>query len=266
MKRRIAKKMQKNLINKKALQYIIAHSSLCKHAIRELDLAGCKGSKNCPNQWMREQVIEAVAVFASHGNSGSSAPFEINIVKELCSFQTISPLTFADNEWIFCYHSDKCNIDVYQNKRRPDFFKEVDVNGNIKIHTNNSYSKKVVRCKLYKQDNIVNIEPPTYWSGRFWLMKDDVCTGKFLVDDYLYGWDISNAKYTPKEKIYIPCTEIEVSPDNWEMFVEEDDVNYTVFIANYDIETVFVPEFVGKKITDITAEEFKNAYNNYIKR
>nr|UVX55487.1 MAG: hypothetical protein [Bacteriophage sp.] len=30
------------------------------------------------------KVIEAVAVFASHGNSGSSAPWEINLVQRLC--------------------------------------------------------------------------------------------------------------------------------------------------------------------------------------
>lgn len=30
------------------------------------------------------QVIEAVAVFVSHGNSGSSASWEINLVQRLC--------------------------------------------------------------------------------------------------------------------------------------------------------------------------------------
>lgn len=48
---------------------------------------------------MREQVIEAVALFSSHGNSGFSAPFEINLVKKLCSFDIISPLRFDDGEW-----------------------------------------------------------------------------------------------------------------------------------------------------------------------
>lgn len=41
----------------------------------------CKYVKNKhieggPNDWMYQQVIEAVAVFASHGNSGMSAPYE----------------------------------------------------------------------------------------------------------------------------------------------------------------------------------------------
>lgn len=76
--RRIVKKMsKKSLINKKALRYIIANSNLCKHAIRELELAGYSKEEDGPNKWMREQVIEAVALFSSHGNSGFSAPFEI---------------------------------------------------------------------------------------------------------------------------------------------------------------------------------------------
>jgi hypothetical protein len=34
---------------------------------------------------MYQQVIEAVAIFASHGNSGGSAPYEIDLVKRLCN-------------------------------------------------------------------------------------------------------------------------------------------------------------------------------------
>lgn len=32
---------------------------------------------------VEKQVIEAIAVFASHGNSGGSAPWEINLVQKL---------------------------------------------------------------------------------------------------------------------------------------------------------------------------------------
>lgn len=45
---------------------------------------------------MYQQVIEAVAVFASHGNSGGSAPWEINLVQKLCDWDIISPLRFTD--------------------------------------------------------------------------------------------------------------------------------------------------------------------------
>lgn len=39
-----------------------------------------------PNDWMYQQVIEAIAIFASHGNSGMSAPWEIDLVKRLCNW------------------------------------------------------------------------------------------------------------------------------------------------------------------------------------
>ena len=38
---------------------------------------------------MYQQVIEAIAVFASHGNSGGSAPWEINLVQKLCDWDII---------------------------------------------------------------------------------------------------------------------------------------------------------------------------------
>ena len=38
--KRYIKKQEKKLINKKALQYIINHSNICRHAIKELKLAG----------------------------------------------------------------------------------------------------------------------------------------------------------------------------------------------------------------------------------
>lgn len=84
---------KRSLINKKALSYIISHSNICQHAIKELKLAGYGKGEGGPNDWMYQQVLEAVAVFTSHGNSGSSAPWEIDFVKCLCSWDIISPLT-----------------------------------------------------------------------------------------------------------------------------------------------------------------------------
>lgn len=75
-KRYIKKQNNKPLINKKVLAKVIRESNICKHAIKELKLAGYGNGEGGPNDWMYQQVIEAVAVFASHGNSGGSAPFE----------------------------------------------------------------------------------------------------------------------------------------------------------------------------------------------
>lgn len=64
------------------MNYIINNSNICKHAIKELKLAGYGNGEDILNDWMYQQVIESIAVFASHGNSGSSAPYEINLVKK----------------------------------------------------------------------------------------------------------------------------------------------------------------------------------------
>lgn len=81
-KRYIKKQNNKPLINKKVLAKVIRESNICKHAIKELKLAGYGNGEGGPNDWMYQQVIEAIAVFASHGNSGGSAPWEINLVEK----------------------------------------------------------------------------------------------------------------------------------------------------------------------------------------
>ena len=68
-KRYIKKQNNKPLINKKVLAKVIRESNICKHAIKELKLAGYGNGEGGPNDWMYQQVIEAVAVFASHGNN-----------------------------------------------------------------------------------------------------------------------------------------------------------------------------------------------------
>lgn len=73
--------MNKKLINKDVLNDIIANSNICQHAIKELKLAGYGKGEGGPNDWIYQQVLEAVAVFSSHDNSGSSAIFEIELVK-----------------------------------------------------------------------------------------------------------------------------------------------------------------------------------------
>ena len=98
-KRYIKKQNNKPLINKKVLAKVIRESNICKHAIKELKLAGYGKGEGGPNDWIYQQVLEAVAVFSSHDNSGSSAIFEIELVKKLCNFDIISPLRFTNDEW-----------------------------------------------------------------------------------------------------------------------------------------------------------------------
>ena len=58
-------KYRKYLVNKKLLNQIIKDSPLCKHAIKELELAGYEKDKDCCSGWLYNQVLEALAVFSS---------------------------------------------------------------------------------------------------------------------------------------------------------------------------------------------------------
>ena len=135
--RRYIKKQQKEeLINKKVLQRIVRESSLCQHAINELKLAGYGNGEDGPTDWMYQQVLEAIAVFSSHGNSGMLAPLEIDLVKRLCNWDVISPLRFTDEEW-----QQVSPLGVYQNKRKSNVFKEP--NGDICY--NGAFTKRPTR-------------------------------------------------------------------------------------------------------------------------
>lgn len=147
-KRYIKKQNNKPLINKKVLAKVIRESNICKHAIKELKLAGYGNGEGGPNDWMYQQVIEAVAIFASHGNSGSSAPWEINLVQKLCDWNIITPLRFTDEEWMQISSDGTC-----QNRRKGNVFKEPDGS----IHYNGAFSKRATgryfnTCLLYEHD------------------------------------------------------------------------------------------------------------------
>lgn len=241
--RRIVKKMsKKNLVNKKALRYIIANSNLCKHAIKELELAGYGKEEDGPNRWMREQVIEAVALFSSHGNSGLSASFEISLVKKLCNFDVISPLRFDDSEW------REIGYESWQNKRKLSIFKDPDGS----IHDVNAFSKvPVKRFSFVTRTWTENIHK-IGWMGRlFETDENGVLTGRCFsrcnIKDYQDG-------YMPKAKMEIPCREIEVSPDNWIMTVESNNKALVELSKIYDIIWRKCPCLKGIMNTDVTPE------------
>lgn len=92
------------------------------HAIREFQAAGWvdkDGKWNDESQKMIcEQVMELLELFGTHGHSGSSAPYAINLFKKLANFEPITPLTGEDSEWV------KVGDGLFQNNRCSHVFKE----------------------------------------------------------------------------------------------------------------------------------------------
>ena len=250
-KRYIKKQQKKELINKKVLQRIIKESNLCQHAIKELKLAGYGNGEGGPTDWMYQQVLEAVAVFSSHGNSGYSAPWEINLVKDICSWNVISPLRFTDDEWEQISADGTC-----QNRRKSDVFKEPDGS----IHYNGAFTKRATSKYSFATKEWTENKSPVCWSGGLFEHKDNVLTGRYFSTCLLWYYEINNG-WIPKPTRAIDCVEVETASDNWIMAVNADNTDLLLLSCDYDIQWKNCPCMKGIRLEDVTPELEDQAYN-----
>ena len=92
------------------------------HAEREFRAAGWLNEdgtfKDEMQKMICEHVMALIDVFEREGHSGSSAPYTINLFKQLASFEPIVPLTGEDWEW------NECGPGVWQNNRCSHVFKD----------------------------------------------------------------------------------------------------------------------------------------------
>ena len=99
------------------------------HALLEFRAAGWVDDdgnwKDEMQQIVCEGVLKLLMVFSEEGHSGSSAPYAINLFKQLVMFEPIVPLTGEDWEWSDVRHNGDGSIH-YQNKRCSHVFKEGD--------------------------------------------------------------------------------------------------------------------------------------------
>lgn len=242
--------MNKKLINKDVLNDIIANSNICQHAIKELKLAGYGKGEGGPDDWIYQQVLEAVAVFASHGNSGSSAPWEINLVQKLCNWDIISPLTLKDDEFQLIDSKGTC-----QNKRKSSIFKDPDGS----IHDIDAFSKKPVGTYRFDTKTWEKNDKGITWKGGLFEHKDNVLTGLYFSICNIWNHETDKG-YMPKPKRIIPCVEVEISPDNWIMAVSADSTELLLLGCNYYIKWEQCPCLKGIRLEDFTPELEKRAF------
>lgn len=199
---------------------------------------------------MYQQVIEAVAVFASHGNSGSSAPWEINFVQRLCDWDIISPLKFTDDEWCQISSDGTC-----QNRRKGNVFKEPDGS----IHYNGAFDKRPISTYNFDTKEWTDNKDPICWHGGLFEYKDNILTGRYFNQCHLLPYKI-NKGWTPLPTITINCVEIEIAPDNWIMAVDANNTNLLLLNAYYNIQWKECPCLKGIRLEDVTAELEEEAY------
>jgi hypothetical protein len=106
-------------------------SNLEKHALIEFRAAGWVDENGKyideMQQLICEQVVQLLSMFSEHGHSGTSAPYTINLFKQLAMFEPLVPLTGEDWEWVdISEYGGRGNGPLYQNKRCGHVFKDDD--------------------------------------------------------------------------------------------------------------------------------------------
>lgn len=241
-----------SIIKKKDFDKIIKNSTLCKKALKELELAGYINSNDEMSRLMATQVLETLAVFSSHDNSGFSANIELNLFDILAHYKILTPLTFKDNEW------DKIDKYLWQNNRITSIFK--DDTG--KIHYNDAYCYKINKSYLYETKKCREDETKKCREGNGICYFGGVA---FLYDNFnkFTGGVLRNAYFTkqsietgiiPKNTIKLNATEIEIEKNNWIVCVNINDVTFTELQSNYDLDIKYSAILDKKDIFDITPE------------
>lgn len=100
-----------------------------RHAMMEFRAAGWTDESGKFNDEMQEMickhVMKLLEVFADEGHSGSSAPYAINLFKQLASFEPVAPLTGEDWEWTdVSEYGGRDDGPLFQNKRCGHVFKD----------------------------------------------------------------------------------------------------------------------------------------------
>lgn len=169
------------------------------HAQRELEIL----SKTTPDAVILEFKDEILALcekFGQSGQSGGSAPYVSSalssVIRKLCMFETIAPLTGEDDEW---GRIDFGSGMEYQNRRCSSVFKDTDGRA------------------YYSQGMIKECPDGRRWHGSFWKSEEDYLSGdeSLRMSPRCY---IKSFPFTPKT-FYINVIEKEVEKNDWEMWM-----------------------------------------------
>lgn len=232
------------LVNKDLLPGIIADSTLMKYAVEELKALGYTSASDGIDGMLYNDVIELLAVFVSQGHSNNSAHTILNMFQRLALFKPLSPLRFTDDEWV------EFADGKYQNTRCSCFFKEsphVD-----RIFTIEGYTKCSSRRREYGSSEITD-GTGLCWSGCcFHVMHD----GVVLSEAYTQRCYLPESSYAdgfnPYDCISLPCTEVEILPDDWEFFVEDTCPELQLLKTRYELQPMRPDvSFVGKHILQL---------------
>lgn len=229
------------LINPIVLQKVISESNLCKHAIREFSFANF--DKDNYGSMFAKDVMELLAVISSQGHTGHSISYAIKLFNSLVKYDILAPLTLSDDEF---EKDTKDPIDCdRQNIRKSSIFKKpdgtiIDIDAFTKMPTGTYHFD----TKQWEENN-----SKICWTGsRLYEHKDNILTGRYFSKCAIKVND--NGTYTPKEKITIPCIEVEIDKGNWIMCVAENENRLKILNKQYNILWETEEKLKGINVTD----------------
>lgn len=197
---KIARKLENFLVENVALPIIRRNardSRYISHFKKEMEFAN-GGKKSCGiDALMEEQVGDLLALLSTQGDSGFSIGFKKHYFTKAMMFETLSPLTFDDNEF-----RDDYSGDVLQNVRDSSVFKDKTTG---KIYDIDAFDHRILfdynidTRELKKGSN-------TTWSGCV-MVYDDI-NGK--------GWfgasggyiNPENKNFTGNNQVIVPTVQI----------------------------------------------------------
>lgn len=254
MKNRIAKKWSKKvrnakerdiienkLINPIVLEKIVRSSSLCQHALREMNIAAEKHGTIIEPMYF--DIMTLLALVSEQGHSNHSIHYMLNVFDKLVRYKVLTPLKLNEAEWNFPGFDGSC-----QNRRATHIFKEKT--GEIR----DIYAFNVKTDTIYdiKKDEF-RINPKSMcYSSTLYEYKDKTLTGRYfrrcnIIHD-------ERGEYIPKDCITIPCTEIEYAPYDYIICVEENTPQLTKLEKEYDIVWKYDSKLDGVKFKNFTKE------------
>ncbi len=229
------------LINPIVLQKVISESNLCKHAIREFSIANF--DKDSYASMFAKDVMELLAVLSYQGHTNHSISYALKLFNSLAKYEVLTPLTLSDDEFEKDSKDPTCNS--RQNLRKSSIFKKadgtiIDIDAFTKMPTG-TYR---FDTKQWEENN----SKICWIGGGLYEHKDNILTGRYFnrcavkVDE--------NGTYTPKEKVTIPCIEVEVDKGDWMMCVSKDENRLKILDKQYNILWETEEKLKGINVTD----------------
>ena len=139
-----------------------------KHAEVEFKACGWDLEKDRMQKLMCKQVCELLELFGTHGHSGTTAPYAINMFEKLARFEPLCALTGEDWEW------SEVSEGLLQNKRCSHVFQDENgaydidgkvfiypdggafTNGKSKVPVTFPYTPKTEYIKVDDEGNVTN--------------------------------------------------------------------------------------------------------------